>query len=572
MAPGNPVTAREPLDYRARMPFPAGDSPFDALVAELVADQLRANPVLASGLGVTEHDSELPDLSTDGIAARERAEDDWVRRLRAVDEGGLTDDELIDRDLALMVLRGRELQRDWADWRRTPDPYAGAALSGVFGLLQNRLRPDGELAEAVAARLRATPDLLAQGRVNLDPSLASPVLLRRSLGQIGAGAAYSRSVSAEFAGDRTAAALVAEAGEAAAAAFEELGAHVESMVERATGDWAIGEDRYSALLREAEGLSYGARELHEKGRALYDELAADMRARSQELRGTDDFLEVLRGCNDDHPETPEEMLALYQEATDAARGFCAEHDLVTMPDGESCVVAPSAPFTRSMIAVAHYMQPPPFAPAPAGAGGRPGHFFVPYPPDGSSPEQVAERLATNNRHGAWSIAVQEAYPGHHWQFAWLAAQSAAGRARPLRFVFGSTYFVEGWGLYAEDLLREQGFFRTPEQELAQRDYRLFRAARIIVDTALHMGDMTVEEGVDFMATKSSLSRDTARAEVLRYCAWPTQASSYLTGAVEIARMRDRWLTEARGPLKEFHDRAAGSGRLPIGLVERALFA
>ena len=153
MAPGNPVTAREPLDYRARMPFPAGDSPFDALVAELVADQLRANPVLASGLGVTEHDSELPDLSTDGIAARERAEDDWVRRLRAVDEGGLTDDELIDRDLALMVLRGRELQRDWADWRRTPDPYAGAALSGVFGLLQNRLRPDGELAEAVAARL-----------------------------------------------------------------------------------------------------------------------------------------------------------------------------------------------------------------------------------------------------------------------------------------------------------------------------------------------------------------------------------------------------------------------------------
>ena len=87
-----------------------------------------------------------------------------------------------------------------------------------------------------------------------------------------------------------------------------------------------------------------------------------------------------------------------------------------------------------------------------------------------------------------------------------------------------------------------------------------------------MGDMTVEEGVDFMATKSSLSRDTARAEVLRYCAWPTQASSYLTGAVEIARMRDRWLAEARGPLKEFHDRAAGSGRLPIGLVERALFA
>ena len=111
-------------------------------------------------------------------------------------------------------------------------------------------------------------------------------------------------------------------------------------------------------------------------------------------------------------------------------------------------------------------------------------------------------------------------------------------------MLGSTYFTEGWGLYTEDLLREQGFFRTPEQELCQRDYRLFRAARIIVDTSLHLGEMTVEEAVDFMSTKASLSRETAQAEVLRYCAWPTQASSYLTGALEIARMRQRWLDEA----------------------------
>ena len=138
-------------------------------------------------------------------------------------------------------------------------------------------------------------------------------------------------------------------------------------------------------------------------------------------------------------------------------------------------------------------------------------------------------------------------------------------------MLGSTYFVEGWGLYTEDLLREQGFFSTPEQELCQRDFRLFRAARIIVDTSLHLGEMTVEEAVDFMSTKASLSPETARAEVLRYCAWPTQASSYLTGALEIARMRQRWLDEERGSLRDFHDLAAGSGRLPIGLVERALF-
>jgi uncharacterized protein (DUF885 family) len=83
--------------------------------------------------------------------------------------------------------------------------------------------------------------------------------------------------------------------------------------------------------------------------------------------------------------------------------------------------------------------------------------------------------------------------------------------------------------------------------------------------------MTIEEAIDFMSTKASLSRDTATAEVLRYCAAPTQASSYLTGALELDRMRQRWFDEARGSLRDFHDRAAGSGRMPISLVERALF-
>ena len=159
-----------------------------------------------------------------------------------------------------------------------------------------------------------------------------------------------------------------------------------------------------------------------------------MRARAQELRGTDDFIAVVKSFNDDHPATPEEMLALYREATDAARAFCVEHELVTMPEGEQCEVVPSAPFSRAMLAVAHYMLPPPFAPARADRAAV-GHFFVPYPPDGATQEQVDARLATNNNHGAWSIAVHEAYPGHHWHLAWLSRERrrrrvAAAALRP----------------------------------------------------------------------------------------------------------------------------------------------
>jgi uncharacterized protein (DUF885 family) len=556
------------------MPIPTSGRPFDALAVQLAADQFEASPTLGSGLGLTEYDHDLPDMSAGTIAERERRDDDWARRLGAVAAADLTEDELLDRDLVLMVLRGREVMRSFADWRRNPDHYAGPALNGVFGLLMHRLRPAPELATAVAARLAGTSDLLQHGIDNLDAELAHPAILRRGLATVRAGVGYARSVAGEFS-ESEGRAEVAEAGERAAAAYERFAAHLEALAERAHGEWAIGEARYDALLREAEGLGYGTRDLRERGQAAYDDLASDMRARAQSLRGHDDWMAILKELSEDRPGSSEEMLALYREATAAARAFCAEHDLVTLPDGEECAVVPSAPFSRSVLAVAHYMQPPPFAPPDQGAlHGSPanrGHFFVPYPPDGAAPEEVAARLATNNRHGLWSITVHEAYPGHHWHFAWVAANARSGGGRPLRSIFGSTYFVEGWGLYAEDLLREKGFFATAEQELCQRDFRAFRAARIVVDTSLHLGEMSIEEATTFMSTKASLSPETAAAEVLRYCAWPTQASSYLTGALEIARLRGRWTEEGRGSLRDFHDRAAGSGRLPVSLVERALF-
>jgi uncharacterized protein (DUF885 family) len=139
-------------------------------------------------------------------------------------------------------------------------------------------------------------------------------------------------------------------------------------------------------------------------------------------------------------------------------------------------------------------------------------------------------------------------------------------------VLGTPYFTEGWGLYAEKLMREQGFFTDPRHELCQLDARIFRAARIVVDTSLHLGDMSVEEAVTFMSTKASLSEPTARAEVGRYCSWPTQAASYLTGALEIDRIRDRYFAAGLGDLRTFNDTIAGSGMLPIALAEQAVMA
>jgi uncharacterized protein (DUF885 family) len=211
------------------------------------------------------------------------------------------------------------------------------------------------------------------------------------------------------------------------------------------------------------------------------------------------------------------------------------------------------------MAVAFYNAPPAFSPSMTG------HFFVPYPPKGTSDRDIAERLADNNYSSIPTITVHEAYPGHHWHLVW-----AKESARPVRHAVRTPYFVEGWGLYAEHMMREQGFFTDARQELAHLDARIFRAARIVVDTSLHMGDMDVDEAVAFMTTRASLTEPVARAEVGRYCQWPTQASSYLTGSLEIERIRDEYMAQGRGDLRSFHDAIAGSGALPIALAERAV--
>src|SRR2546427_12361147 len=88
----------------------------------------------------------------------------------------------------------------------------------------------------------------------------------------------------------------------------------------------------------------------------------------------------------------------------------------------------------------------------------------------------------------------------------------------------TSYFAEGWGLYAERVMRGQGFFTDPRHLLFQYEATLFRAARIVVDTSLHLGEMTFDDAVAFMFTTGNLTRPNANARVGRYCSWPTPAS------------------------------------------------
>jgi uncharacterized protein (DUF885 family) len=145
---------------------------------------------------------------------------------------------------------------------------------------------------------------------------------------------------------------------------------------------------------------------------------------------------------------------------------------------------------------------------------------------------------------------------------------------PTRKVYWTSYFGEGWALYAERVMREQGFFEDPRDLLYQLEATIFRAARIVVDTSLHLGEMTFDDAVAFMKQKGNLTEPNAKAEVGRYCSWPTQASAYLTGMLEIVDIRERYLRRLgrrdTAALRQFHDAITSTGSMPTALAERAI--
>lgn len=536
----------------------SGDAGFDQLVQSWIDETMEEHPTRASALGIDGHDRRLGDFGAEAQERRAAAVHRWKDRFEAVADDGLSATQVIDRDLALSHLRGSLIMEDWQAWRRDPSVYLDPCLSGVFILFLHAQHPLPELVESAASRLEQVPAAMDAAIRQLDAGLLDPIIRDRAVGQCAAAARYARELLPAEIPEDAGRSRLASAGAPAADAFESLARHLAGVEPK--GSYQLGEARYSALLREREMLGYGADGLHQRGEEAWADLDTRMSEVAERL-GHDRWRDALEDINRRHPSTPEEMLDAYRAMTERCRAFLVQHDLVTLPEGETCAVVPSPTYQRPVLAVASYMAPPAFKPS------RAGHFFVPYPPTGTSEEQVQQRLATNSYASMATIAAHEAYPGHHWHLVW-----SQDHASPVRSIVRTPYFSEGWGLFAEHIMGEAGFFEDDSEWISHLDARIFRAARIVVDTSLHTGAMTFDQAAEHMHTHTGLSEATARAEVMRYCAWPTQAASYLTGALELERIRERYIAAGVGTARTFNDAVAATGSLPLGLADRAVMA
>jgi hypothetical protein len=272
------------------------------------------------------------------------------------------------------------------------------------------------------------------------------------------------------------------------------------------------------------------------------------------------WVEVYESLKDDHPPA-DRIKDEYQAQMDAARAYLTAHDIVSLPPGERVITIDTPPAMRRSSPFGTFSSVGPFDTPLLGK-----LVLTPIEPT-LSPEQRKERLRSHHRAWIPIIAVHEAYPGHHVQ-----ALKANENSRVLRRLVKESIFGEGWGLYCEELMYEQGFLKGDDVRLTQLRNRLWRAARVIIDVGLHTGSMSFEEGVALLVDKVRFERYAAELEVGMYTRRPTMVLGYLIGMMEIADMRAAYERKYGPPAapKQFFDRLLRIGSLPPSLVRAEL--
>lgn len=165
-----------------------------------------------------------------------------------------------------------------------------------------------------------------------------------------------------------------------------------------------------------------------------------------------------------------------------------------------------------------------------------------------------------------ALTLHEAVPGHHLQIALSGEQHDQPEFRRKAYI---SAFGEGWGLYAEHLGVEMGFYETPYQNFGRLVYEMWRAARLVVDTGMHAKGWSRDQALQFMRENTALSEHEVTTEIDRYISWPAQALSYKLGEIKIRELRKKAETELgeNFDIRAFHDHLLSLGSVPLSILE-----
>ncbi len=543
------TAASEPEQHTVETPQTAAQA-LDKLIRQY-ADEQRNN----------DNRARLREVSADSFLAEIEANRTLLEAVRAVDPSGLSLEEGIDRKLLIGLLESEVHSAETRRiWENDAALYVPAYQIGRL-LEPQSAEPATERQTALLALLGKLPQRIEQARENLrkPPRRFTESAIFKTQGSI--ATLEKEAPALANAGDTPADEYTSAVNDAITTlhAFEQF--LQDDVLPRSTGSWALGKEHYDYILQHRWHLDADADDILARGQQAFAETEALAQEVSERIEPGKHWSEVYETLKDQHPPA-DGIKQAYQAQIDKARAFVIENQIVTLPAGERVITIDTPPAMRRSSPFGTFQMVDQFG------EGLEGRLVLTPIEDWMTPQQQAERLRSH--HDAWIpvIAVHEAYPGHH-----VDGLKTRENPRLLRKVVQEPIFSEGWGLFTEELLFEQGFLQGDDVRLTQLRNRLWRAARVILDVSLQTGQMSFEQAVDFLVERVRFERYAAELEVGMYIVRPTYVLGYLIGMQEIMSIRDEWI-ETYGepsPPSQFYDPLLRVGALPPVLVRESLF-
>lgn len=562
----------------------AGDAAVDATFADLSKRALdtwmQLSPVSATQIGDHRYDSELDDLSAAGQLKTVAAYKALLGELDKIEVAKLGRENQVDA----AILRNQLQSEIWnaevlQSGKWDPQLYNGIAGSAIYGLMAREFAPLPERLKSATARMEKLPAIFAQARENLDPARV-PKIHAETVAKQNKGIL---SIVDTF--------ITPHIGELPQADQQRLQAAIDglkkavdeqqawldkTLVPNAKGDFRIGAEKYDQKLKFALSSSLSRQEIGERARAELKRVREDMYGIAQTVlkdkpgapempaQPTDEqqqkaieaALELAYADKPARDKVVDDAKAALEQST----AFVREHDLVTLPDAPVDIIL--MPEFQRGVAVAYCDSP-----GPLDKNLKTFYAVSPIPDDWND-KQVDSFLREYNSRMIHLLSIHEGTPGHYLE-GWHSAKFPS----TLRAVLRSGLFAEGWAVYTERMMQEQGYLNNdPLFHLVQLKFYLRTISNAILDQGVHVDNWDREKAMHLMTHDAFQQESEAAGKWVRAQLTSAQLPTYFVGAQEHFDTR-KAVQEKLGDkfnLKAYHDQVLSYGAPPVRFARQLM--
>ncbi|MFG6108235.1 DUF885 domain-containing protein [Stenotrophomonas rhizophila] len=565
-------------------PASAGDAAVDTAFADLSKRALdtwmQLSPISATQIGDHRYDAEIDDLSAAGQQKMLTAYKDLVADLDRIDVSKLSRENQVDA----AILRNQLQSEIWtaevlqsSKW--DPQIYNGMAGSALYGLMAREFAPLPERLKAATARMEKLPQIFAQARENLDPARVPKIHAETVAKQNRGILSIVDTFITPHIGE-----LPAEDGKRLQAAIDGLKKAVDeqqtwldtTLVPNAKGDFRVGAELYDQKLKFALNSSLSRAEIGERARAELQRVRGVMYGiaqtvlkdkpgapalpanptDAQQQAAIEAALELAYADKPARDKVVDDAKAALAQSTE----FVRKHDLMTLPDSPVDIIL--MPEFQRGVAVAYCDSP-----GPLDKNLKTFYAVSPIPDDWSD-KQVDSFLREYNSRMIHLLSIHEGTPGHYLE-GWHSGKFPS----TLRAVLRSGLFAEGWAVYTERMMQEQGYLdNDPLFHLVQLKFYLRTISNAILDQGVHVDNWSREKAMHLMTHDAFQQESEASGKWVRAQLTSAQLPTYFVGAQEHFDTRKAMQDKlgAKFNLKAYHDQMLSYGAPPVRFARQLM--